>query len=134
MHQRPRTALITGGSGGIGLATGRLLVERGYEVVLTARRAGPLGDAAAAIGARWVAGDSADEESFRAVVEAAGPVGLLVHGVGVMAGTLRNNIDNGCVSVLRAEWVWRLLVDCFPKNAACYRMGLLPQRRASPMA
>lgn len=87
MEQRQRTALITGGSGGIGLATGRLLVERGYDVVLTARRAGLLEESAAAIGARWVAGDSADEESFRAVVEVAGTVGLLVHSVGVMAGT-----------------------------------------------
>ena len=87
MDGRPRTALITGGSGGIGLATGRLLTGRGYDVVLTARRTGPLEEAATAIGARWVAADSADEDSFRAVVEAAAPVGLLVHSVGVMAGT-----------------------------------------------
>ncbi|MHB1488110.1 MAG: SDR family NAD(P)-dependent oxidoreductase, partial [Acidimicrobiales bacterium] len=37
-----RTAVITGGSGGIGVACARLLVERGYDVVLTARRPEPL--------------------------------------------------------------------------------------------
>lgn len=78
---------MTGGSSGIGLATGRMLVERGYDVVLTARREGPLREAAEGIGARWVAGDSADETAFGAVVEAAGTVDLLVHAAGVMAGT-----------------------------------------------
>ena len=41
-----RTALITGGSGGIGKACGRKLVELGYDVILTARREEPLRAAA----------------------------------------------------------------------------------------
>ncbi len=87
MDDGPRVAIITGGSSGIGLATGRLLAEQGYDVVLTARRAGPLREAAEGIGARWVAGDCADETAFAAVVAAAGRVDLLVHAAGVMAGT-----------------------------------------------
>lgn len=87
MEPPRRTAVITGGSGGIGLATGRLLAARGYQVVLTARRPGPLEEAAATIGARWVAADSADEGQFGAVVDAAGHIDLLVHSAGVMAGT-----------------------------------------------
>jgi NAD(P)-dependent dehydrogenase (short-subunit alcohol dehydrogenase family) len=83
----PRAAIVTGGSSGIGLAVGRLLVARGYDVVLTARRQGPLADAAASIGARGVAGDSADPDAFAAVVDAAGRVDLLVHAAGVMDGT-----------------------------------------------
>lgn len=87
MDEDVRVAIITGGSSGIGLQCGRLLVEAGYDVVLTARREGPLQEAAEGIGARWVAGDCADESSFAAVVAAAGRVDLLVHAAGVMAGT-----------------------------------------------
>ncbi len=87
MSDGPRVAIITGGSSGIGLAVGRLLAADGYDVVLTARREGPLQEAAAAIGARWVAADCADETAFADVVAAAGRVDLLVHAAGVMAGT-----------------------------------------------
>jgi NAD(P)-dependent dehydrogenase (short-subunit alcohol dehydrogenase family) len=80
-------AIITGGSSGIGLALGRRLVADGYDVVLTARTASKLEAAAAEIGARWVAADSADPEAFAAVVAAAGQVDLLVHAAGVLEGT-----------------------------------------------
>jgi NAD(P)-dependent dehydrogenase (short-subunit alcohol dehydrogenase family) len=63
-----RRALITGGSSGIGLAVGRTLVARGYEVTLNARRGGPLTEAAASIGARFVVGDCADEADADTVV------------------------------------------------------------------
>ena len=82
-----RRALITGGSSGIGLAVGRMLVERGYEVVLNARREGPLAAAAASIGARHVAGDCAVEADADAVFAAAGPIDLLVHSAGMQDGT-----------------------------------------------
>ncbi|HVV38237.1 MAG TPA: SDR family oxidoreductase [Acidimicrobiales bacterium] len=81
-----RTAVVTGGSSGIGLACGRLLAAADYDVVLTARRADPLQAAAAAIGARWVAGDSAEVDSFAAVVAACERVDLLVHAAGVLDG------------------------------------------------
>jgi NAD(P)-dependent dehydrogenase (short-subunit alcohol dehydrogenase family) len=82
-----RTALITGGSGGIGLACARLLVGRGYDVVLSARRPEPLRRAAEQVGARWVAADSAEPDSLAAAVDAARPLGLVVHAAGLMAGT-----------------------------------------------
>lgn len=87
MDEGPRVAIITGGSSGIGLACGRLLAADGYDVVLTARREGPLREAADGMGARWVAADCADEAAFAAVVAEAGRVDLLVHAAGVMAGT-----------------------------------------------
>ena len=46
MDGGPRVAIVTGGSSGIGLAVGRMLVERGYDVVLTARTADKLEAAA----------------------------------------------------------------------------------------
>lgn len=82
-----RRALITGGSSGIGLAVGRMLIERGYEVWLNARREGPLAEAAASIGAHHVAGDCAVEADANAVAAAAGPVDLLVHSAGMQDGT-----------------------------------------------
>ena len=87
MSNAPRRALVTGGSSGIGLAVGRELVANGYEVVLNARREGPLAEAARSIGARHVAGDCAVEDDAAAIVGAAGPVDLLIHAAGMMAGT-----------------------------------------------
>lgn len=101
-----RVAIVTGGSSGIGLEVGRRLVAGGYDVVLTARRAEPLQQAAAEIGARWVAADSADPAGFAAVVAQAGPVGLLVHCAGVMAGTfVRKETLEGFTSVLQTNLV-----------------------------
>ncbi|MHB8465429.1 MAG: SDR family oxidoreductase [Acidimicrobiales bacterium] len=99
-----RTAVITGGSGGIGLACGRILVERGYDVVLSARRREALEQAARSIGARWEAADSADEVAFAAVVAAAGHVDLLVHAAGVMDGTfVRSETPDGFDAVIRTN-------------------------------
>jgi NAD(P)-dependent dehydrogenase (short-subunit alcohol dehydrogenase family) len=98
------TAIVTGGSGGIGRACARVLCERDYDVVLTARRPGPLKAAAEELGARWVAADCADEDSFAAVVEAAGEPTLLVHAAGVLEGTYVSGQDADVFDkVLRAN-------------------------------
>jgi NAD(P)-dependent dehydrogenase (short-subunit alcohol dehydrogenase family) len=115
MDGSPRVAIITGGSSGIGLATGRMLVERGYDVVLSARTADRLEAAAAEIGARWVAADSADPAAFAAVVAEAGGVDLLVHAAGAMAGTfVRKESLATFESVLRTN-----LTSAFVVTAAC---------------
>lgn len=82
-----RTALITGGSGGIGKACGRKLVELGYEVVLTARREQSLRAAAEEMGARYVVADASQPDAFQPAVAAAGDIDLLVHAAGVLGGT-----------------------------------------------
>ena len=104
MDGGPRVAIVTGGSSGIGLAVGRRLVGRGYDVVLTARTAERLERAASEVGSRWAAGDSADPDAFGAVVAAAGRVDLLVHAAGVMDGTfVRKESLDTFESVLRTN-------------------------------
>ena len=46
---RGRTVLVTGGTGGIGYQTARVLARWGAEVIITGRQAGPGEEAAAAI-------------------------------------------------------------------------------------
>ena len=82
-----RNAVVTGGSGGIGKACGRLLVERDYDVLLTARRAAPLRAAAEDIGARWVVADASDPAGFAPAVAGLSRVDLLVHAAGLLGGT-----------------------------------------------
>jgi NAD(P)-dependent dehydrogenase (short-subunit alcohol dehydrogenase family) len=79
--------VVTGGSGGIGIACAEALIARGVDVLLTARREGPLATAAESIGARWLAADAADPESFQQVVDACEQIDVLVHSAGILKGT-----------------------------------------------
>jgi 3-oxoacyl-[acyl-carrier protein] reductase len=81
-------ALITGGSSGIGLATGKLLRDAGAKVALCARRAGPLEEAAREIDALPLVGDVGDPDDARRVVQA------VVSGLGAY-DTLINNAGWG---------------------------------------
>ncbi|WP_186307135.1 SDR family NAD(P)-dependent oxidoreductase [Mesorhizobium amorphae] len=61
-----RTALVTGGAGGIGLAIATRLKADGFTVVIADRNAEAARKAAAAISADWHVLDIADEApSFR---------------------------------------------------------------------
>jgi NAD(P)-dependent dehydrogenase (short-subunit alcohol dehydrogenase family) len=82
-----RSAIVTGGAGGLGAATVRRLVEAGMSVVVFDRDldratalAGQLGDRAAAAG-----GDVVDDDAVGAAVDAAvalAPLGLVVNVAG----------------------------------------------------
>ena len=87
-----KVALVTGGSGDIGLAVARRLAAEGAEVVLTARRAQPLRAAARAVAdgcgrpVLAVTGDMTRPPDIRRVVDRArerhGKIDILVNSVG----------------------------------------------------
>jgi NAD(P)-dependent dehydrogenase (short-subunit alcohol dehydrogenase family) len=82
-----RTALVTGGSGGIGKACAAKLCELGYDVVLSARRVDPLRAAADEIGARYIAADASDPSGFAQAIGSLETIDLVVHAAGTLGGT-----------------------------------------------
>ena len=83
-----KTALITGGGSGIGLAVAQRFAKEGAQVFITGRRQAQLDSAVALIGARAVAvqGDvtnAADLSRLFDVVRAAGKLDILVTSSGV---------------------------------------------------
>jgi NAD(P)-dependent dehydrogenase (short-subunit alcohol dehydrogenase family) len=79
-----RTAIVTGGSGGIGKACAKVLRERGYDVLLAARRPAPLRAAAEELGTRWIAADCTSEAGVQQIMAAAGSPAVLVHAAGIV--------------------------------------------------
>ena len=84
------SALITGGSSGIGLAIARALREDGYELTLVARRPEPLEDAAAQLDALAGPANLGDaDECVRVVAahaERYGGMDVLVNSAGIGVG------------------------------------------------
>ncbi|MEO5767549.1 MAG: SDR family oxidoreductase [Polyangia bacterium] len=105
------TALITGGSRGLGLALGRALADRGTKVVLVARQAGPLNAAVAELcaagrQAHAIVADVADLEGATAVAGQAaalvGPIDLLVNNASTLGAVpLRLLLDTDCEDLSR---------------------------------
>ena len=90
-----RTALITGGSRGLGLQIAEALGEAGAKVMLSSRKAADLEEAVAqlsqrGIDARWIAADAARPEEAQRVcretLERIGPVDILVNNAGAAWG------------------------------------------------
>jgi NAD(P)-dependent dehydrogenase (short-subunit alcohol dehydrogenase family) len=75
-----RKIAILGGSAGIGLATARLLAERGAQVTVGGRDDGHLAEAREAIGdgAQTIAVDATETKSLRSFFDQAGPIDDLV--------------------------------------------------------
>jgi gluconate 5-dehydrogenase len=90
-----QTALVTGGSRGLGLQIAESLGEAGAKILLSSRKAGDLEEAAAhlqakGIDARWVAADASEPEEARRVVaeamERLGRIDILVNNAGATWG------------------------------------------------
>ncbi len=85
-----KSALVTGGSAGIGLAIARMLGEEGHSLTLVARRPEPLEAAAEELGALGIAANLADpDECVRVVAahaERHGGMDVLVNSAGIGVG------------------------------------------------
>ncbi|HZC75714.1 MAG TPA: SDR family oxidoreductase, partial [Gaiellaceae bacterium] len=85
-----RSALVTGGSSGIGLAIARMLREEGFDLTLVSRRPERVEEAAAELGAAAFAANVAEEEDCARVVaehrERFGGLDVLVNSAGVGIG------------------------------------------------
>src|SRR6201988_3767637 len=116
-----RTALVTGGRGGIGKGGGRKLSELGYDVGLAARREGPLRAAAEEIGARHIVADPSDPKEFAAAISTLETIDLVVHAAGTLGGTYaRKQTFEQWRTIMSAN-----LDSCFVVTAA-----VLPRMRA----
>jgi NAD(P)-dependent dehydrogenase (short-subunit alcohol dehydrogenase family) len=90
-----RSALITGGSSGIGLAIARMLRDEGFELTLASRTREKIDAAAAELGAHAVAADVGQEADCIRVVaehnERYGGLDVLVNSAGIgIAGTVES--------------------------------------------
>ncbi|KAB7628629.1 SDR family oxidoreductase [Verminephrobacter sp. Larva24] len=90
-----KTALVTGGSRGLGLQLAQALGEAGAKIMLSSRKAPDLEEAVAAlqaagIDARWIVADCAREEDIRRLadetLERVGAVDILVNNAGAAWG------------------------------------------------
>jgi len=91
-----KTALVTGGSRGLGLQMAHALGEAGAKIMLSSRKADDLEEAAAelqaaGIDARWIAADCAKEADIRRLADETlqrlGPVDILVNNAGAAWGS-----------------------------------------------
>jgi NAD(P)-dependent dehydrogenase (short-subunit alcohol dehydrogenase family) len=90
-----RSALVTGGSSGIGLALARMLLEEGFAVTLASRTQAKVEAAADALGCGWLQADVAQAEDCARVVaehvERHGGLDLLVNSAGIgIAGRIED--------------------------------------------
>lgn len=78
-----KTALVTGSTKGIGLATAKGLAEAGAEVILHGRNAEEVADLARSLGMRGQAADLGTAEGCAKLAAAVGPVDVLVNNAGI---------------------------------------------------
>jgi 3-oxoacyl-[acyl-carrier protein] reductase len=95
MNLKNATALITGGSSGIGLAIAHTLAEAGSRVAITGRDEGRLKEAAKAVSAHAIKADVGSEEdvkrTYREFFDTFGHLDILVNSAGF--GVRRQLVD-----------------------------------------
>jgi len=110
MELRGRTALVTGATGGLGMAIARALAARGATPVLTGRRADVLAPLADSIAGRAIAADLSDPADVDRLLAEAGDVDILIAnaalpGSGHITSFSVEDIDRALAVNLRAPMV-----------------------------
>ena len=118
-----RTALITGGSSGIGLGMARALAGAGARVVLMARGEGTLKEAVASLApadASWISADLSDRVQLQAAADEFesrfGSPDILVHSAGI---NLRPPLDD----LTEADWDITLALNLTAPHLLSQRFG-----------
>lgn len=122
------TAIITGASRGLGLELARVLARRGWRLVLDARGADALAQAADELGVesdvRAIAGDVTDDRHRAALIEAAGArIDLLVNNASALGPSPQPELAQYPLAEL--ERVYRVNVFA-PVALTQLALGLMP--------
>ena len=129
-----RTALITGGSRGLGLQIAEALGEAGAKVMLSSRKSADLEEAVAqlsqrGIDARWIAADAARPEEAQRVcretLERIGPVDILVNNAGAAWGAPAEDM-----AIAAWDKVMNLNIrSLFVFSQAIAKLSMIPRRQ-----
>ena len=115
-----QTAVITGGTAGIGLESARLLASEGATVIISGRDRARGAQAVEAIGAtaRFVQTDMADAESVNSLVRQCGEVDIIVNNAGSFPSALTVDQD---------QLVFDTMFNTNVRGAYFLVAGLIPQ-------
>ena len=128
-----RTALVTGGSRGLGLQIAEALGEAGAKILLTSRKAADLEEAAAdlqakGIDTRWVAADASEPAQVQKVVAEAmqrlGRIDILVNNAGATWGAPAEDYPLEAWDKVRNPNVRRVLL----MSQGADRASMIPNR------
>lgn len=125
MELKDKTAFITGGASGLGLATAQHFIAAGARVMLYDLNAERLQKAVQALGANahWYAGDVADESAVKAAIASAqekfGTIHINVNSAGI-GGAARTVGKNGPMPLEKFEHIVRVnLIGTFNVLRLC---------------
>ena len=116
-----RSAIITGGAKGIGLAIARRLAADGIAIALIGRDAAALEKAAAELTARYAVADVTDHAALRDAIASLGPCDILVNNAGA---AISKPFDRHTL----ADFQTMLAVNLLSAVTAC--QAVLPDMRA----
>jgi len=124
-HAGMPVGIVTGASRGLGLALARALDQRGWRLIVDARGRDALAEAAAGLkNVTAIAGDVADPEHRRALVEATGDeIDLVVNNAGLLGPSPQPELADYPLDVLREVYEANVIAPLALLQLALPRMG-----------